>query len=94
MKGWLLLYTRDSRTLVSDELRLFISATKKFNMQIKTDLIIHHPKLTCSSLAQIPGNHHTWMGVGRACKVYREGERGEFHRGPYGSDLGPLKACK
>ncbi|KAM7334538.1 hypothetical protein ACRRTK_007858 [Alexandromys fortis] len=47
-------YTKDSRKLVSDELRLFISATKKFNMQIKTDLIIHHPKLTCSSLAQIP----------------------------------------
>lgn len=60
------LWKRGSEKLVSHELRLFISTTKKFNMQIKKNLIIHHPKLTGLSLAQIPGNYHTWMGIGRA----------------------------
>lgn len=89
-----LLQRRGPRKLVSDGLRLFISTTKKFNMQIKKDLIIHHPKLTCLSLARIPGNSHTWMGVGRAHNVHREAGIGGLRQSPYASDLGPFKTCK
>lgn len=79
--------------LVSDELRLFISTTKKFNMQIKKDLIIHHPKLTCSNLARIPGNYHTWIGIGVCTRsTGRPREVGSTSQGPYASDLGPFKA--
>lgn len=88
------LWKRGSEKLVSDELSLFISTTKKFNMQIKKDLIIHHPKLMGLSLARIPGNYHTWMGAGRARKVHGEPRRGGLRRSPYASDLGPFKACK
>lgn len=37
--------------LFSDELRLFISTTRKFNMQIRKGLIIHHMRLTYLNLA-------------------------------------------
>lgn len=67
------------RKLFSDELRLFISTTRKLNMQMRKGLIIHHPKLTDLNLALIPGSQCTEMGARRACAArgpWGGGERG------------------
>lgn len=68
--------------LFLDELRLFISTTRKFNRQIKISWIIYHLKLTYLDLAQISGNHCTKMGIGH--------ERLQTHKAE--GEVGPSEA--